>query len=166
MYKRQVVKELIENSLDAGAARITVGLRDGGRSQVIVEDDGQGIPFAELPLAVERFATSKISEASDLSGIGSFGFRGEALASVCAVSRFEIRSRPEGEEGGVLRAEGGVVGLHASLPCRQGTRVQAEDLFFNLPARRHFLKSAATETRRAVNVVKEYSCLLYTSRCV
>ncbi|NMD18443.1 MAG: DNA mismatch repair protein MutL, partial [Synergistaceae bacterium] len=94
-----VVKELIENSLDAGATRITVGLRDGGRSQVIVEDDGQGIPFAELPLAVERFATSKISEASDLSGIGSFGFRGEALASVCAVSRFEIRSRPEGGEG-------------------------------------------------------------------
>ncbi len=152
-----VVKELIENALDAGAARVTVGLRDGGRSQVIVEDDGQGIPFAELPLAVERFATSKISEAGDLSGIGSFGFRGEALASVCAVSRFEIRSRPEGEEGGVLRAEGGVVGLHASLPCRRGTRVQAEDLFFNLPARRHFLKSAATETRRAVNVVKEYS---------
>lgn len=152
-----VVKELVENSLDAGASRITVGLRDGGKSLILVEDDGQGIPLAELPLAVERFATSKISEAGDLAGIGSFGFRGEALASVCAVSRFEMRSRPAGEEGGVLRAEGGVMSLHAVLPCRRGTRVQAEDLFFNLPARRSFLKSAATETRRAVNVVKEYS---------
>ena len=152
-----VVKELLENSLDAGARRITVELKEGGKTFIVVEDDGFGIPYAELPLAVERFATSKITGVDDLSHIGSFGYRGEALASVCAVSRLEIRSRRQGEEGGMLRAEGGVVGLHVTLPCRQGTRIQVEDLFFNLPARKSFLKGSATEARRAVNVVREYS---------
>ncbi|MDD2517883.1 MAG: DNA mismatch repair endonuclease MutL [Thermovirgaceae bacterium] len=152
-----VVKELLENSLDAGAARITVELKDGGKTFIVVEDDGSGIPYGELPLAVERFATSKITEIDDLSDIGSFGYRGEALASVCAVSRLEIRSRRQGEEGGMLRAEGGNVSLHVTLPCRQGTRIQVEDLFFNLPARRSFLKGSATEARRAIKVVREYS---------
>ncbi|MDD5515632.1 MAG: DNA mismatch repair endonuclease MutL, partial [Synergistales bacterium] len=128
-----VVKELLENSLDAGARRITVELKEGGKTFIVVEDDGFGIPYAELPLAVERFATSKITGVDDLSHIGSFGYRGEALASVCAVSRLEIRSRRQGEEGGMLRAEGGIVSLHVTLPCRQGTRIQVEDLFFNLP---------------------------------
>ncbi|MDP0953295.1 ATP-binding protein, partial [Klebsiella pneumoniae] len=85
---------------------------DGGKTFIVVEDDGSGIPYGELPLAVERFATSKITEIDDLSDIGSFGYRGEALASVCAVSRLEIRSRRQGEEGGMLRAEGGSVSLH------------------------------------------------------
>ena len=152
-----VVKELLENSLDAGAGRITVELKEGGKTFIVVEDDGFGIPYAELPLAVERFATSKITGVDDLSHIGSFGYRGEALASVCAVSRLEIRSRRQGEEGGMLRAEGGIVSLHVTLPCRQGTRIQVEDLFFNLPARKSFLKGSATEARRAVNVVREYS---------
>jgi len=153
-----VVKELLENSLDADASSITVKLRNGGKSYIAVEDDGSGIPFVELPLSIERFATSKISDIDDLAVIRSFGYRGEALASVCAVSRMEIRSFRKGEkEGGMLRAEGGSITLHVQAPFLPGTRIQVEDLFYNLPARKNFLKGAATEARRAVNVVREYS---------
>lgn len=153
-----VVKELLENSLDAGASSITVRLRNGGKSFISVEDDGTGISCEELPLAVERFATSKISDVDDLAVISSFGYRGEALASVCAVSRMEIRSFRKGEgEGGILRTEGGRVTLNVRAPSLPGTRIQVEDLFYNLPARKNFLKSAATESRRAANVIREYS---------
>lgn len=152
------VKELIENSLDAGSTRIVIRLGNGGKSMISVEDDGNGIAFDELPLAIERFATSKIEDVKDLSSIHSFGYRGEALASICAVSRFEIRSyRPGSPGGGLLRAVGGAIVLHEPVTAQSGTRIQVDDLFFNLPPRRNFLKSASTEGRRAAAIIRDYS---------
>ena len=155
-----VAKELVENSVDAGAKTITLYLEQGGKSSLVVEDDGCGIAFNELPLALERYATSKISTIDDLERIATLGYRGEALASVAAVSRLEIRSRAAGAEfGGIIRCEAGVVTLHSEAPCYQGTRIQVEDLFFNLPARRKFLKTASAELRRVIQVVNDYALL-------
>ncbi|MDO5115305.1 MAG: DNA mismatch repair endonuclease MutL [Synergistaceae bacterium] len=155
-----VAKELIENSLDAGAKTITIQTEQGGKSSFVIEDDGCGIAFEELPLAVERYATSKISEIEDLERISTLGYRGEALASVAAVSRMEIRSRAAGaEEGGLLRCEAGELTLHSRTPAKPGTRIQIEDLFFNLPARRKFLKSASAELRRIVQIINDYSLI-------
>jgi len=152
-----IVKELIENSLDAGATAIKVVLNQGGKSKIVVEDDGFGILFNDLPLAVERFATSKISDVDDLCRIGTFGFRGEALGSIAAVSRLEIRSKArEEQEGGLLICTAGKVELHRRINTFPGTRVQVEDLFFNFPARRKFLKSSQGETRRVSSVVRDY----------
>lgn len=153
-----VVKELIENALDAGSGAVTVSLRQGGKGRIVVEDDGQGIPFDELPLAVERFATSKITDACDLEAIATLGYRGEALASLGAVSRLEIRSLAGGEQkGGLIRCTGGIVEAHLRVSTGNGTRVQVDDLFFNLPARRKFLKQAASETRKAGRLLRDYS---------
>jgi DNA mismatch repair protein MutL len=153
-----VVKELLENSLDAGASRLTVRLQQGGTLSIVVEDDGQGIPPEELSLAVERFATSKLAGIEDLERIVTLGFRGEALASIATVSRFEIRSRKRGEqEGAFLRIEGGLTVSGGGTETAEGTRVQVDDLFFNLPARRKFLKGAAAEQRRILKVIQETS---------
>lgn len=155
-----VAKELIENSLDAGAKNISLYTEQGGKSSFVIEDDGCGIAFAELPLAVERYATSKISEADDLENILTLGYRGEALASVAAVSRMEIRSRAAGESGGgLIRCEGGRVTLHTETPAKPGTRIQVDDLFFNLPARRKFLKSSSAELRRVIQIVNDYALI-------
>ncbi len=155
-----VVKELLENALDAGARTLRLLLQGGGTERIVLEDDGRGIPFEDLPLALERHATSKIAEAEDLTRVRTLGFRGEALASVAAVSRLEIRSRPEGEEGGRIRAEGGRAEEPERLPCARGTRIQVEDLFFNLPARRRFLRSPAGEARRVLQLVRDYALAL------
>jgi DNA mismatch repair protein MutL len=153
-----VVKELLENALDASSANVRVSIRQGGKGRIVVEDDGTGISFEELPLAVERFATSKIDSADDLESIGTLGYRGEALASLGAVSRLEIRSRPEGDvPGGLIRCVAGVVEAHLEISAEKGTRVQADDLFFNLPARRKFLKQAASETRKVARLLREYA---------
>ncbi len=153
-----VVKELIENALDAFSAHVRVSLRQGGKGRIVVGDDGTGIPFDELPLAVERFATSKIDSVDDLESIGTLGYRGEALASLGAVSRLEIRSRPEGQTaGGLIRCAAGIVKAHLEISAEKGTRVQADDLFFNLPARRKFLKQAASETRKVARLLREYA---------
>lgn len=155
-----VAKELIENSIDAGASTVTLYLEQGGKASLVVEDDGHGIAFDELPLALERYATSKISTIEDLERIETLGYRGEALASVAAVSRMEIRSRAAGsEKGGIIRCEGGIITLHTDAPCNPGTRVQADDLFFNLPARRKFLKTASAELRRIIQVVNDYAVI-------
>lgn len=155
-----VAKELIENSIDAGAGTLTLYLEQGGKASLVVEDDGCGIAFDELPLALERYATSKIRTIEDLERINTLGYRGEALASVAAVSRMEIRSRAAGSErGGIIRCEGGVITLHTDAPCNPGTRVQADDLFFNLPARRKFLKTASAELRRIIQVVNDYAVI-------
>lgn len=155
-----VAKELIENSLDAGAKNISLYTEQGGKSSFVIEDDGCGIAFDELPLAVERYATSKISSLDDLENISTLGYRGEALASVAAVSRMEIRSRAAGaESGGLIRCEAGRITLHAETPAKPGTRIQIDDLFFNLPARRKFLKSSSAELRRVIQIVNDYALI-------
>lgn len=155
-----MAKELIENSIDAGAESITLRLEQGGKFSFVIEDDGSGISFSELPLALERYATSKINSLEDLEKIATLGYRGEALASIAAVSRMEIRSRTEeAESGGVIRSEGGKVLLHAEAPCQKGTRIQADDLFYNLPARRKFLKSSSAELRRVIQIVNDYALM-------
>lgn len=151
-----VVKELLENALDAGAARVTIRLVQGGTLSIVVEDDGHGIPTDEVPLAVERFATSKLEGIEDLERISTLGFRGEALASIATVSRFEIRSRQgDSPEGAFLRIEGGQPVSGGPVETAAGTRVQVDDLFFNLPARRKFLKGSPAEQRRILKVIQE-----------
>lgn len=153
-----VVKELMENSLDAGSSRILVSLRQGGKSSLVVEDDGCGIPFEEMELAVERYATSKLISLDDLEMISSLGFRGEALASIGAVSRLELRSREKiDEEGGVIRVQEGQASAKNRIHSPGGTRVQVDDLFCNLPARRKFLKSASAEYRRVLVLIQSYA---------
>ena len=153
-----VAKELIENSIDASAQNITLYIEQGGKLSFVIEDDGCGIPFEELPLALERYATSKISTLDDLERISTLGYRGEALSSVAAVSRMEIRSRERtSETGGIIKCEGGAVILHTESPTHPGTRIQVDDLFYNLPARRKFLKTASAELRRILQVVNDYA---------
>jgi len=140
------VKELVENALDAGAAVVGVDLRDGGAALVRVSDDGVGMTAEELPLALERHATSKLATDEDLDAIATLGFRGEALAAICAVSRFTVTSRARGAADGLrLGGEGGAVIQRLGVPCDVGTTVEVRDLFFNTPARLKFLKSAPTE---------------------
>ncbi len=141
-----VVKELVENGIDAGARRIDVSLRDGGRSLISVSDDGSGMDPDELSLAVERHATSKLPD-DDLTSIATLGFRGEALPSMGAVGRLEITSRAEGgAEAWRIAVEGGVKKDSVPAALARGTRVELRDLFFAIPARLKFLKSARTET--------------------
>lgn len=152
------VKELTENALDAGATRIAVTLKDGGRQRITVEDNGEGIAFDDLPLALMYHATSKLREISDLEHIITLGYRGEALASLAAVADVEIRSRQANDsEGGLIRTHDGKITEHIRVKCSQGTRVQVSDLFSGLPARRKFLKSASGELRRAAVFLREYS---------
>ncbi len=150
-----VVKELVENSLDAGAHRITVEIEGAGRRLIRVTDDGAGIPADELPLAFERFATSKIRSASDLTRIRSYGFRGEALPSIAAVARVTAVTR---QRGAAAAAQVVVVGgrQEAVTPTSgaEGTTVTVEDLFFNTPARRGFLKSDAREMAVIIETVE------------
>jgi DNA mismatch repair protein MutL len=145
-----VVKELVENSLDADARRIEVELAVGGRSLVRVTDDGRGMDPDDALLALERHATSKIGTAEDLQHIGTLGFRGEALPSIAAVSRFTILAAEDPAKGGVrVTVEGGrILGVEAAARAR-GTTVEVRDLFFNVPARRKFLRAPETELRHA-----------------
>ncbi|MGB8274884.1 MAG: DNA mismatch repair endonuclease MutL, partial [Alphaproteobacteria bacterium] len=148
-----VVKELVENALDAGATRVDVALRDGGRALIAVTDDGSGMCESELALAVERHATSKLAD-DDLEHIRTLGFRGEALPSIGAVSRLAITSRMR-ESGSAFRiaVEGGAKGAPAPAAHNPGTRVEVRDLFFATPARLKFLKQPATETGHAADAV-------------
>ncbi|WP_253736622.1 DNA mismatch repair endonuclease MutL [Halohasta salina] len=154
-----VVKELVENSLDAGASRIEVAVESGGTDRIRVSDDGRGIPESELPRAVAEHATSKISGIDDLeAGVGSLGFRGEALSTIGAVSQLTIRSRPpEAAAGAELTVEGGTVGEVRPAGCPAGTTVEVEELFFNTPARKKFLKREATEFDHVNTVVSQYA---------
>ena len=152
------LKELTENSLDAGAKHIHAMLYDGGRLRIIIEDDGSGIAFDELPYALMYHATSKLRTVSDLENISTLGYRGEALASLVAVADVEIRSRIEGDEsGGVIRTHDGKIIEHVRANSPKGTRVKVENLFSGLPARRKFLKSASGELRRAAVFIREYA---------
>ncbi|MFS8072091.1 MAG: DNA mismatch repair endonuclease MutL, partial [Byssovorax sp.] len=135
-----VIKELIENALDAGARRVRVDTEQGGTVLLRVADDGAGMDREDARLAVLRHATSKIAAMDDLTHLRSFGFRGEALPSIASVSRFELRTRRRDEEEGTLvRIEGGGASEVAPCGCAAGTAIEVRDLFFNVPARRKFL---------------------------
>ena len=153
-----VAKELIENSLDAGANEVQVEIREGGQRLLQVTDDGHGISAAELPLAAQRHATSKIDSAADLDRITSFGFRGEALYSIAAVSQMTLKSRrPDAEAGAALRIEGGQVTRNQPAGLPVGTVVTVENIFFNTPARRKFLRRPATEASHIAAIVQRYA---------
>jgi DNA mismatch repair protein MutL len=150
-----VVKELVENSLDAGARRIEVDIEAGGARLIRVRDDGGGIPVDELPLAVASHATSKIGSFDDLEHVASMGFRGEALASVSSVSRFALISRAQGQEAAFrIEVDGGV--LRAAKPAQhpQGSSVEVRDLFYNVPARRKFMRAERTEFAHIDDLLK------------
>lgn len=149
-----IVKELVENSIDAGADSITVEIRNGGKSYIRVTDNGCGIAEEYVPAAFMRHATSKIEKVEDLDSIGTLGFRGEALASICAVSRIEmVTRRGEDRKGIRVVAEESNVGSISGTGCPEGTTITVRDLFFNMPARLKFLSSDASETRRITDML-------------
>lgn len=150
-----IVKELVENSLDAGATLIDIGIEEGGVRQIVVSDNGAGIAQDDLPLAVERHATSKIRDAKDIAQVITMGFRGEALASVAAVAKLDICSRPQDASNAwTLRLEGGKE-VHFKPQGRQaGTTVEVSDLFYNTPARRRFLKTTRSELNQITEVTR------------
>jgi DNA mismatch repair protein MutL len=149
-----VVKELIENSLDAGAGEISLWIEKSGTSLIRVADNGEGMAPDDLALAVERHSTSKLKEGSDLFHISTLGFRGEALPSIASVSRMEIISRPPASDAGYrLRVEGGKKEAIRAAAAAVGTSIEIRDIFFNTPARRKFLKSLATELSHICDAV-------------
>ncbi len=153
-----VVKELVENSLDAGATRVVVEVRGGGIEFIRVTDDGIGIPAAEATVAFERFATSKLGDAHDLESIVTFGFRGEALPSIAAVSRVTMVTRTRDEDGGTqVDIEEGTLANQRQVGAAPGTSVTVRGLFRNVPARRKFLRSTASEATRVQAVVGRFA---------
>ena len=149
-----VVKELLENSLDAGATEVDIRLRDGGRALIRVSDNGRGMNRADAMMCFERHATSKIQCAEDLTGVETLGFRGEALPSIASVSRLQLLTRPGDEEvGSRVKIEGGVLMGCADAGCAQGTQIDVRSLFYNLPARRKFLRTRGTEQAHCVAMV-------------
>mgnify|MGYP005841522867 CR=1 FL=1 len=158
-----VVKELLENALDAGATSVQVEVRDGGQRLIQVADDGCGIPADEAVLAFGRHTTSKLERGEDLYNIHTLGFRGEALASIAAVARVTMTTRAREEAAGhMVRFEGGELLLQQPCARPAGTTVQVENLFFNLPARRKFLKAESTEQGHILNLLIAYA-LAYPS---
>lgn len=153
-----IVKELVENSLDAGANQVDVRTQAGGVELIWVRDDGHGIAAEDLPLALERHATSKIASTDDLLGVASLGFRGEALASVASVARVSISSRvAEAATGSVREVHGGELVHEGPVAHNKGTTVEVRDLFFNTPARRKFLKTERTEMAQISQVLRRLS---------
>lgn len=153
-----VVKELVENALDAGATRIRVEIGDGGKAFIVVADDGSGMGFDDLGASVLPHHTSKIETTDDLLTLTTLGFRGEALPSIGAVSRLRITSRSDDEPVGAdIRVEGGSVTLHQRVQFNRGTTVRVEDIFYNVPVRKKFIRSRATETSLIAQTVVNYA---------
>ena len=151
-----VVKELVENAIDAGARRLTIQIELGGKKQVRVEDDGEGMEPEDARMAVERHATSKIRHADDLAAIRTLGFRGEALPSIASVSHFVLRTRTRGRQSGTeIRVNGGTVASAVEVGAPEGTLVEVNDVFYNLPARRKFLKSDSAESAQVSRIVTQ-----------
>jgi DNA mismatch repair protein MutL len=151
-----VVKELVENSIDAGAHRISITIEFGGKRLLRVEDDGEGMEPEDARLAIERHATSKIQRADDLEQIATLGFRGEALPSIASVSRFTLRTRARGALAGTeVRVDGGAVASVAEKGMPEGTSIEVADVFYNLPARRKFLKSDGAESAQVTRIVTQ-----------
>jgi DNA mismatch repair protein MutL len=151
-----VIKELVENSLDAGARRIAITVEFGGKKLIRVEDDGEGMEPEDARLAIERHATSKIRRSDDLARIATLGFRGEALPSIASVSHFVLRSRARGAASGTeVRVNGGMIAsvMEAGMP--EGTSIEVADVFYNLPARRKFLKSDGAESAQVSRIVTQ-----------
>ena len=151
-----IVKELLENAIDSGATKITVEIKNGGTSFVRIADNGCGMTHDDLPVAILRHATSKIKDANDLNEIMTLGFRGEALAAISSVSKIRIMTRQKNSEmGSLLEAHGGEIINHTSSGCGEGTTVIVEDVFYNVPARKKFLKSDRAETSAVSAVVEK-----------
>jgi DNA mismatch repair protein MutL len=151
-----VVKELVENAIDAGARRLSISIELGGKKHIRVEDDGEGMEPEDARLSIERHATSKIRRADDLAAIRTLGFRGEALPSIASVSHFTLRTRARGRPTGTeIHVNGGAVAGEQEVAAAEGTVVEVDDLFYNLPARRKFLKSDGPEAAQVSRVVTQ-----------
>ncbi|MBR2444652.1 MAG: DNA mismatch repair endonuclease MutL [Clostridia bacterium] len=151
-----VVKELLENAIDSGADKIIIEIKKGGTTFIRIADNGCGMEHEDLPVSILRHATSKIKNATDLDSIMTLGFRGEALAAISSVSRLRIMSRQRGKElGSLLEAHAGNIINHMEAGCAEGTTVIVEDLFYNVPARKKFLKKDATETASISAIVEK-----------
>ena len=152
-----VIKELVENSIDSGADEIKVIVEKGGKQLIQVSDNGSGIKSKELPIAFERFCTSKIGSFEDLYKIDSLGFRGEALASIASVSEVKIISKMEDSDGAEMLIKNGISGKVEPAAALKGTSITVENLFYNTPARRKFLKSPRVEFRKIVEMIRRYA---------
>ena len=153
-----VVKELVENSIDAGASQITIEIEEAGLKSIQVTDNGEGIDYEDVPLALRRHATSKIKKQADLFRIRTLGFRGEAIPSIASVSRFTIETATEaGQHGTLLVAQGGEIEEHEPTSSPVGTKIKIEDLFFNTPARLKYMKSQQAELSHIVDVINRLS---------
>ena len=151
-----VVKELVENAIDAGARRLSIHVELGGKKQVRVEDDGEGMDPEDARLAIERHATSKIRKADDLAAIVTLGFRGEALPAIASVSHFVLRTRARGRQSATeIRVNGGTVSSVVEAASAEGSAIEVNDLFYNLPARRKFLKSDAAEAAQVSRITTQ-----------
>ena len=156
-----VVKELVENSIDAGAKHIQISIKGAGRSLIQVADDGNGMSQTDARMAFERHATSKIKSSEDLFALTTMGFRGEALPSIAAISQLEVKSRREEDElGTLLMISGSKFEKQEVIACGAGTSISVKNIFFNVPARRKFLKSNETE-RRNIFTELERIALVY-----
>src|ERR1700749_317468 len=146
------VKELVENALDAGADKIQLILKDGGKSLIEVIDNGGGMSETDARMSFERHATSKIRKAEDLFAIRTMGFRGEALASIAAIAQVELKTRRIGDETGVkIEIEGSELKSQEACSCPEGTSFSIKNLFYNIPARRNFLKTDSVELRHIID---------------
>ncbi|NQU18311.1 MAG: DNA mismatch repair endonuclease MutL [Candidatus Saganbacteria bacterium] len=156
-----VVKELVENAIDAKSSQISIEIQDAGKKLIRVSDDGVGMSKDEIKLAVERHSTSKITKLDDLFNINTLGFRGEALPSICSVAKVEIQSKAKGEigepcHGMAIQIEGGKTKKHEDVGCPEGTSISIKDLFYNVPARKKFLKSNYVEMGHISSLIGKF----------